>query len=206
MKSRKFSKALFAATLLVSAPILMTATTGCWGIRKHDKLIELDADCDEAWANIEAQYQRRADMIPNLVKVAKASATHEEETFAAIAEARASATKMTVDVHDAESMAKFQQAQGDVTQALGKLAMIKESYPELKANQQFATLMDQIEGTENRILIARKKYNKAVVDYNKELKRFGGKVFDSMTGDAMFEPRVMFKAQAGAEVAPQVDL
>jgi len=206
MKPRNLSQILMAVALLIAMPTIAITTTGCWGIQKHDKLIELDADCDEAWANIEAQYQRRADMIPNLVKVAKASATHEEETFAAIAEARASATKTTVDVHDAASMAKFQQAQGDVTQALGKLAMIKESYPELKANQQFATLMDQIEGTENRILIARKKYNKAVVNYNKELKRFGGKVFDSVTGDTMFEPRVMFKAQAGAEVAPKVDI
>ena len=201
-------RALLAIAIALAVPVTATATSsGCgWGIKKHDKLIELDADCDEAWADLEAQYQRRADMLPNLVKVAKASAAHEKDTFKEVAKARASATSMTVDVHDAESMAKFQQAQGDVTQALGKLAMISESYPELKASEQFSTLMTNIEGTENRILVARKKYNKAVTAYNKELKKFGGKVFDSVTGDTMFEPRVAFKAQAGADQAPDLDL
>jgi LemA protein len=186
--------------------IALFFSTSC--IQKHDRMAEkeiaCDEACDEAWAKTEAQYQRRADLIPNLVKVAKASAAHEKETLEAVMHARASATQIRVDPSDAESFAQYQTAQGDVSQALGKLMMVSESYPDLKANEQFATLMSQLEGTENRILIARKKYNAAVADYNKELARAGGKVFNSVTGQ-MFEPRAMFTAQAGADQAPQVD-
>jgi LemA protein len=189
--------------MLLMAFVMILPGAGC--LQKHDRMAEKEVACDEAWANIDAQYQRRADLIPNLVKVAKASAAHEKETLEAVMKARASATQVQVNPSDAESLAKYQAAQGDVTQALGKLMMVSESYPDLKANAQFATLMDQLEGTENRILIARKKYNAAVADYNKELARAGGKVFNSVTGQ-MFEPRAMFTAQAGAEKAPDLDL
>ena len=190
------------------APLLLTSGCTC-GIGKHDQLITLDGECDEAWANIDAQYQRRMDLLPNLVKLAKKVAEHEKDTLTAVVEARASATQVKItqeDLDDPEKMKKFHASQQEVAQSFGKLMHVAEKYPELKGDAGFMKLMDQLEGTENRILIARKKYNAAVKNYNVELKKFGGKVLDSVTGDSMFESRVMYKAQAGAEVAPDLDL
>jgi len=202
MKPNIFRQILMC--LLLAFAVL--PSTGC--LNKHDKLTETYLTCDEEWANLEAQYQRRMDLIPNLVKIVKASAAHEQDTLEAVIQARAEASKITLDaktLSDPEAMAKYQAAQGDVSQALGKLMMVSEAYPELKANEQFATLLAQIEGTENRILIARKKYNAAVKDYNYQVMNSGGKVFNAVTGE-MFTARVMFSAQAGADVAPEVDL
>jgi LemA protein len=203
---------LLSGLLLVgipTAPLLMTTGCLCGGIEKHDQLIALDGECDEAWANIDAQYQRRMDLLPNMVKLAKKVAEHEKDTLTEVTKARASATQIQItqaDLSDPEKMEKFHASQQQVAQSFGKLMHIAEKYPELKGDQGFMKLMDQLEGTENRILIARKKYNKAVKNYNTGLKKFGGKVLDKVTGDVMFEPRTMYKAQAGAEVAPDLDL
>jgi LemA protein len=209
MSKHPILRRVLACVLLAAIPATLVLQTGCTcGVGKHDKLTATYLTCDEEWANIEAQYQRRMDLIPNLVKIVKASAAHEHETLEAVMLARAEASKVTLDaksLSDPEAMAKFQAAQGDVSQALGKLMMVSEAYPDLKANEQFATLMEQIEGTENRILVARKKYNAAVKAYNYEVLNSGGKVFNAITGE-MFVARVMFTAQAGADQAPEVDL
>ena len=204
-------RAVLTTVLALSLPIVAVAQmSGCTcGIAKHDELIALDAECDEAWANIDAQYQRRMDMLPNMVKIAKKVAAHEKDTLDSVIKARASATQIQItqaDLDNPEKMEKFHASQQEVAQSFGKLMHIAEKYPALKGDAGFIKLFDQIEGTENRILIARKKYNKAVKNYNTGLKKFGGKVLDSMTGDVMFEPRVMYKAQAGAQVAPDLDL
>jgi LemA protein len=210
MSKHHVLRRILACALTAAIPTtLVLQSAGCLcGVDKHDKLTATYLTCDEEWANIEAQYQRRMDLIPNLVKVVKASAAHEKDTLEAVMKARAEASKVTLDaksLSDPEAMAKFQAAQGEVSQALGKLMMVSEAYPDLKANEQFATLMEQIEGTENRILVARKKYNAAVKDYNFEVMNSGGKVFNAITGE-MFTARVMFTAQAGANQAPEVDL
>lgn len=202
---------LFAALTLTTIPALtLLPTAGCTcGINKHDQLITLDAECDEAWANIDVQYQRRMDMLPNMVKIAKRVAEHEKDTLTEVTKARASATQVKItqeDLNDPKKMEKFHTSQQEVAQSFGKLMHVAEKYPQLKGDAGFMKIMEQLEGTENRISIARKKYNAAVKNYNTELKKFGGKVLDNVTGDIMFEPRVMYSAQAGADVAPDLDL
>jgi LemA protein len=203
-------KTLFTTAILLSVPVLTFPQTGCTcGIKKHDKLIMLDEECNEAWANVEAQYQRRMDLLPNAVKIAKKVAEHESETLTAVTNARASATQVKItpqDLDDPEKMKKFEASQQEVAQSFGKLMHIAEKYPELKADKAFTKLMDQLEGTENRILIARKKYNEAVKKYNTELRIVSGKALDAITGDEMFQPRHPFTAQAGADKAPELDL
>jgi LemA protein len=211
MKKHTRLRAVLTTALTLAIPITTVAQmSGCMcGIKKHDKLIELLEDCNEAWANVEAQYQRRMDLLPNAVKIAKKVAEHESETLTAVTEARASATQVKItakDLDDPEKMKKFEASQQQVAQSFGKLMHVAEKYPELKADRAFQDLMAQIEGTENRILVARKKYNKAVSSYNKELRIVSGKALDAITGDEMFQPRHPFTAQAGAENAPELDL
>lgn len=192
--------------------LFATALFGCGlvgdGIDKFDTMVVKDQECNRAWADVEAQYQRRFDMIPNLVKVVKTAASHEKGTLTAVTEARAKATKVTLsadDVKDPAKLAQFQAAQDELSRSLGKLMMVQESYPELKANKNFENLMVQIEGTENRILFARKRFNEAVGDYNTELRRFGGRVVNKATGEE-FTVRPFFKASSGAEKAPDIEL
>lgn len=203
--------AALSTALALSLPVaLVLPSTGCTcGIKKHDKLIELDENCNEAWANVEAQYQRRMDLLPNAVKIAKKVAEHESETLTAVTQARASATQVKItpqDLDDPEKMKKFEASQQEVAQSFGKLMHVAEKYPELKADRAFQGLMAQVEGTENRILQARKKYNAAVSSYNKELRIVSGKALDAITGDEMFQPRTPFSAMAGAQNAPDLDL
>lgn len=172
-------------------------------ISKYNGLVSLDESVTQAWADVETQYQRRADLIPNLVATVKGYAEHEKGTLEAVVEARAKATSinLNVDELDEESIAKYQEAQSQLSSALGRLIAVSENYPELKANEQFSELQAQLEGTENRINAARQKYNGVVKDYNVSVRSFPGNIFASMFG---FARRPEFKAEAGAETAPKV--
>ena len=163
-----------------------------------------DEAVNEVWGNLQNQYQRRADLIPNLVNTVKGYAKHESSTLENVVAARAKASQITIDPSNAtpEQLAAYQNAQGELSQALGKLMMLQEQYPDLKANEQFSMLQAQIEGTENRINEARKQYNESVRDYNVSVRRFPINILAGMFG---FEKRSMFEASAGAQNAPSVN-
>lgn len=193
---------------------VMIYTNGCSlfkkGVEKYDTLVTKDEACMQAWSDIDVQLQRRSDLIPNLVAAVKGSAAHENKTLKEVQEARASATQVKMeykpgqdDFSDPKKMAEFQAAQGQLSQALGKLMMVQEAYPDLKANAQFHDLMIQIEGTENRISQARRVYNSKVGDYNVELRRVSGKVINPIT-NMEFKPRTYYTADPGSNVAPKV--
>lgn len=158
-----------------------------------------------AWGDVEAAYQRRADLIPNVVEVVKGYAKHEAETLTAVTEARAKVGSMQVTrdtVNNPETLAKFQQAQGELSSALSRLMVVVERYPDLKANQNFLDLQNQLEGTENRINVARTRYNKAVQDFNTSIRTFP----NSLTNKLLLhlERKEPFKADEGAKAAPKV--
>jgi LemA protein len=158
-----------------------------------------------AWGDVEASYQRRADLIPNLVEVVKGYAKHEAETLTAVTEARAKVGSMQMSkqmINDPQAFAKFQQAQGELSGALSRLMVVVEKYPDLKANQNFLDLQNQLEGTENRINVARVRYNKAVQEFNTSIRTFPNSLTNSLLLHlARKEP---FKAEEGAKVAPKV--
>ena len=192
-------RAIFAFLLSVLAFSLASCS-------KYDELVQKDQVCQQAWADVEAQVQRRYDLVPNLVATVKGSAAHEEKTLEAITQARAQATSIKLTVDDLEDPAKvaaFQKAQDQLKGALSRLLVTQEAYPDLKANAQFHDLMIQLEGTENRIARAREEYNKAVADYNATLGKISGQVVNKVTGKP-FKPRVYFTASAEAEAAPKV--
>lgn len=172
----------------------------------YNSLQGLDEEVKAAWAEVENQYQRRADLIPNLVNTVKAYTKHERETLEAVTKARAEATQTNLDVgdlSDPQAFAKFEQAQGQLSSALSRLLVAVERYPDLKANQNFRDLQAQLEGTENRIAVARKRYIDAVAEYNKQVRFFP----TNLTAKFLLkmEPRETFKATTpGAEKAPEV--
>ena len=172
-------------------------------ITKYNGLVDANAEVEKKWADVESVYQRRADLIPNLVATVKGYAEHEESTLQAVTDARTRATSITVDPATAtpEQMEAWMAAQDEVSGALGRLLAVAESYPDLKANQNFLQLQAQLEGTENRISVERQKYNEAVKEYNVMVRRFPNNIIASMFG---FDSKSMFEAQAGAEVAPVV--
>lgn len=176
------------------------------GCHKYDQLVADDATCDARWADIQAQLQRRADLVPNLVATVKGSAAHEEKVLQEVADARSKATSIQIsgdDLTDPDKMAAFQKAQSDLSHSLGRLIAVQESYPDLKANAQFQGLQVQLEGTENRIARAREQYNDAAREYNTELNKLGGKAVNQVTGKP-FKPRAYFQADAAAQTAPTV--
>ena len=175
-----------------------------WGIGIFNKMVSLEEGATGQWANVESAYQRRADLIPNLVNTVKGYADFEQETLTGVIEARAKATQITVDPSKItpEQLAAFQQAQGEVSNALSRLLVTVERYPDLKANQNFLELQSQLEGTENRINVERNRFNDVVKSYNTYVKRFPGRVFASMYG---FEEKGYFQAAAGTEQAPTVE-
>ncbi len=175
-----------------------------WGIGIFNKMVSLEEGATGQWANVESAYQRRADLIPNLVNTVKGYADFEQETLTGVIEARAKATQITVDPSKItpEQLAAFQQAQGEVSNALSRLLVTVERYPDLKANQNFLELQSQLEGTENRINVERNRFNEVVKSYNTYVKRFPGRVFASMYG---FEEKGYFQAAAGTEQAPTVE-
>nr|WP_258182795.1 LemA family protein [Enhygromyxa salina] len=171
---------------------------------KYDQLVSDYQGTEEAWANVQAQLQRRYDLIPNLVETVKASAAHEQETLAAVISARSKATSIQLsaeDLSDPEKMKQLQAAEGELNSALSRLMMVQESYPDLKANAAFKDLQVQLEGTENRILRSREEYNKAVRQYNTTLMQVKGSAVNKLTGKP-FEPRVYFEAGAAAQGEP----
>ena len=175
-----------------------------WAVGSYNGLVTKDEKVSEAWANVETVYQRRADLIPNLVNTVKGYAAHEQETLQSVVEARAHATNITLDptTATAEDMKRYMAAQQEVGSALGRLIAIAENYPDLKANQNFLELQKQLEGTENRISTERRKYNEMVKNFNASIRRFPTNLIAGMFG---FEKRSMFEAQEGAEVAPVVE-
>ncbi|WP_278518131.1 LemA family protein [Leyella stercorea] len=184
--------------------IVVIALVAIWGISSYNGLVSMDENVSNQWANVETQYQRRSDLIPNLVNTVKGYAKHESQTLEAVMAARSQATQVKIDPSNCtpQQLAAYQKAQGDVTTALGKLLAITENYPDLKANQNFLELQSQLEGTENRINVARKDFNDTAKKYNTSLRRFPRNIVASMFG---FEKRAYFEAEAGAEKAPKVE-
>ena len=174
-----------------------------WGITGYNGLVSMDEGVQTKWADVETQYQRRADLIPNLVNTVKGYAAHESETLQAVVEARAKATSVNIDPTNmsAEQIANFQKAQDGVSSALGRLLVTVEKYPDLKANENFKELQAQLEGTENRISVARRDYNEAARKYNTSLRSFPKNILAGMFG---FEKKAYFEAQEGSEQAPTV--
>ena len=183
--------------------LVVAAVVVLWGISSYNGFVNKEETVSKAWSNVETQYQRRADLIPNLVNTVKGYAQHEENTFKEVVEARAKATSIQIDPSNItpEQLQKFQQAQGEIGAALGKLIAVSENYPELKANDNFKELQTQLEGTENRIQKSRKEYNDAVQDYNVGVRRFPGNLVANIFG---FETKVNFKAEEGTEKVPNV--
>lgn len=175
-----------------------------WGKNFNNTAINLQESATKTWGNVESSYQRRNDLIGNLIKTVQGAADFERTTLREVIEARAKATSTTIDASNltAENMAQFQQAQSGLSGALSKLLVSVERYPELKANQNFLELQSQLEGTENRINVARDRFNEAVEPYNKHIKTFPNNL---LAGFLNFEPMDYYKADAGSENAPDVD-
>lgn len=184
--------------------IVVIVLVALWGISSYNGLVGMDENVSNQWANVETQYQRRSDLIPNLVNTVKGYAKHESQTLEAVMAARSQATQVKIDPSNCtpQQLAAYQKAQGDVTTALGKLLAITENYPDLKANRNFLELQSQLEGTENRINVARKDFNDSAKKYNTSLRRFPRNIIASIFG---FEKRNYFEAEAGAEKAPKVE-
>jgi len=187
--------------LIVVVVVLLLCMGAC---NSYNGLVNKQETATTALANVQATYQRRADLIPNLSKTVQAYAKHEEKTFEEVTKARATVGQIRLDADNVtpEKLQQFQKAQGDLTQALGKLMVVAERYPELKASENFKDLQIQLEGTENRINEARQQYNEAVQDYNQSARRFPNVIFASMFG---FDRMAKFEAAAGAEKAPEVN-
>ena len=183
---------------------MAAALLALWGIGGYNSLVKMDENVSGQWSNVETQYQRRADLIPNLVSTVKGYAAHERETLEGVVEARSRATQLTVGAGDLtpERLAEYQRAQGAVTSALGRLLAITENYPELKANQNFLELQAQLEGTENRINVARTNFNNAAREYNQTIRRFPTNILAGLFG---FDRRAYFEAAEGAAQAPKVE-
>jgi len=175
-----------------------------WAVGFNNTAVEFEADAKTAWSNVESAYQRRNDLIGNLVKTVQGAADFERGTLTDVIEARAKATATNIDANNltADNMAAFQQAQSGLTGALSKLMVVVERYPELKANQNFLELQSQLEGTENRINVERNRYNEAVNIYDVHTTKFPGKLLASLFG---FDEMARYKADAGSENAPDVN-
>lgn len=175
-----------------------------WVKGTYNTMVTQDEGVKTAWSQVENQYQRRMDLIPNLVNTVKGYATHEKETLEGVVSARAEATKTTIDPSNLneESMKKFQAAQGELSSALSRLMLVIERYPDLKANQNFSELQAQLEGTENRISVERKRFNETAQSYNTYIRSFPTNVLAGMFG---FQPKAYFSAESGAEKAPKVE-
>lgn len=183
--------------------LVIVAVVAIWGITGYNGLVKADEAFNTAWSNVENQYQRRADLIPNLVNTVKGYAEHEKETLDAVVAARARATQVTVDAESLtpEKLQEYQKIQNEVGAALGRLLAVAEAYPDLKANTNFLELQAQLEGTENRISVERRNFNEAAKSYNTSIRTFPRSILAGMFG---FEKRPYFEAQKGMENAPVV--
>ena len=185
---------------LLLAVLAMMSLNSC----DYNTIVDKEQVVEQSWAEVQNQYQRRADLIPNLVNTVKGYATHESSTLEKVTQARAAATSINISASDLneETLAKFQQAQGELSQALKSLLAVTEAYPALKANENFRDLQVQLEGTENRVTVARGRYTEAVKDYNAKIKKFPTVIYAGWFG---FEKKPQFQAEAGAERAPEVN-
>ncbi len=174
-----------------------------WGVGRYNAIITLDENATGQWANVESAYQRRADLIPNLVATVKGYAEHERETFQAVVEARSKATSVNISADDLtpEKMAQFQAAQDELSGALSRLLVVVENYPDLKANQNFLELQSQLEGTENRINTERNRFNEAVKKFNSKIRRIPGSLFAGFMG---MDAKGYFESAQGSDQAPEV--
>ena len=187
------------STIIIAVLVIL----GLWCISAYNGMVNIQEEATNAAANVQSAYQRRADLIPNLVETVKGYAAHEENTLKEVVEARAKATQMTIDPSNCtpEEPAAYQKAQGELGQALGRLLAVTENYPDLKANENFMDLQKQLEGTENRINEARNKFNSVVTEYNKEIRSFPKNIFAGIFG---FKQMEKFAADAAAQNAPSV--
>lgn len=188
--------------------VFLLAILLIWSFTTYNRIVTLEASIPIAWSQVENVYQRRLDLIPNLVKTVKAYAAHEKDTLEAVIQARNQASQISPEalknvLNDPQAFAKFQESQTALSSSLSKLMVVVEKYPDLKANQNFLELQAQLEGTENRITVERKKYNEAVGEYNIAIRRFPGFLVAKFLG---FQPKdIYFKADAGASKAPEVN-
>ena len=184
-------------------PVAILIVIVLWAIGGYNGMVSMDEEVQGKWANVETQYQRRADLIPNLVNTVKGYATHEKTTLEEVVKARSEATQIKVDPTNLtdKQIAEYQKAQGNVSAALGKLLMVAENYPQLKANENFLELQSQLEGTENRINVARKDFNDAAQQYNVTIRKFPKSMLAGIFG---FDKKAYFEAESGAEKAPEV--
>ena len=185
-------------------PVGILVVVVLWAIGGYNGMVKMDEQVQNTWANVETQYQRRADLIPNLVSTVKGYAKHEQQTLEDVVKARSEATQVKVDAENLtpEKLAAFQKAQSGVSSALGRLLAVAENYPDLKANQNFLELQSQLEGTENRITVARKDFNDTAKSYNQAIRQFPKNILAGMFG---FEKKSYFEAEAGSEKAPKVE-
>ena len=190
--------------IIIGVIVLVCVLLFSWVSGSYNEMVKMDESVSTAWSNVENQYQRRSDLIPNLVNTVKGYASHEKETLQAVIEARSKATQMTVSADDLtpEKLQAYQKAQGEIGSALGRLLAISESYPDLKANENFKELQAQLEGTENRISVERRNFNEVAKSYNTTIRTFPRNILAGMFG---FEKRPYFEATEGAEKAPVVE-
>lgn len=195
------NKTVTIVLIVVVALLLILGVGAC---STYNKMVTLEEGVEQSWGEVETQYQRRADLIPNLVNTVKGYATHESSTLEKVTEARAKATSITLSVDDLteENLAKYQQAQNELSSALKSLLAVSEAYPDLKASRNFEDLQAQLEGTENRIATARGRYTEKVKEYNIAIRRFPANIFAGMFG---FSTKPQFKADEGAQNAPKVE-
>lgn len=191
-------------TILLVVVLVILALLGVSGCSQYNTFVEKDANVETAWANVETAYQRRSDLIPNLVNTVKGSADFERSTLNEVIEARSKATSIQLSADDLtpENLARYQEAQSELSGSLSRLLVAVERYPELRTTDQFRDLQTQLEGTENRINVARTRYNEEVRNYNVAVRRFPGNFFASITG---FDEATPFEAEEGADRAPTVD-
>ncbi|HOW26443.1 MAG TPA: LemA family protein [Bacteroidales bacterium] len=197
--SNKYTK--WVVILVIILVVIMLIS---WGTRIYNSLVTLEEKVSAQWAQVENVYQRRADLIPNLVATVKGYAEHEQETFTRVTEARAKASSITIDPKNLtpETLQQFEQAQGELSSALSRLLVTVEQYPELKANQNFLELQAQLEGTENRITVERQKFNDTAREYNTSVRSFPRNIFAGLFG---FERKPYFESKPGADEAPKVE-
>ena len=200
----KIRKGTLIALITVGAILLLLLIMIGTGVSRYNKLVSLEENVNEKWSQVENVYQRRADLIPNLVNTVKGYAEHEQQTLTKVIEARSKATSVNVDPKnlDGQSLEKFQQAQKGLSSALSRLMVVVERYPDLKASQNFRDLQAQLEGTENRISVERRKFNQAARKYNTKIRQFPTNMIANTMG---FEKKAYFEADQGADEAPQVE-
>jgi LemA protein len=196
-------KGCLVSIIIVAFLALVVLSLVLWGTKAYNGMVTMQESVTSQWGNVETSYQRRSDLIPNFVNTVKGAANFEQTTLTQVIEARAKATSVTIDPTKmtAENMQQFQAAQGQVSSALGRLMVVMEQYPELKATQNFRDLQVELEGTENRISVERRKFNEVALVYNTYIRKFPQSMLAGMFG---FQTKPYFEAAAGAEKAPEV--